>query len=1056
MSEGAVGSLEVPEIAAIGAPDCRCVAFSPDGSALALVAGGRLTFCEYPGRAVWSVPCDLDAGRPADVAWGFGAERLYVLGNGALAAYEFEWGDGVTLPDWLAGYGALSALTASPDGRFLVAGTTAGPVLVLDDPTQAPLVLRGTDPATALCWRPDGSELCVARGDTLEFWDVADQAMLTSVRLPEPQVDRLAWSPEGGLLAAADPSGVHLIRVGALSDRMVTMHWPGTGPPAAVQFTRDGRQLLVGFRDGSVVTVNRSLRPLGTIPADIAYPGTLAVSNTGLLAIRTSPATVSLVELPDTVAGSGRAVAAGRRWAARHGRTVGRRAPSAAGYVTGSLRHSVLPASHPATAFAWWPDGRSACLATEDGTLSRIRPPSVQPLWRQGVHGVSDIAVSQEGLVAAVHPDGVTVLDSAGEPVATLAGASPLAWSSYGEAGFARAAGPALALTEPSGDPAGGEHATPRQVLILRPRAPEQPPLRLPMPDGVTGVSWSPVSHHLAAAGRGQVVLWDTRTGRRDPAPLPAGSSGRLTGPLAWSADGRRLAAVARGDRTAHVLVWNTATWRVVRELAVASRTDGPPLAWSPDSRVLAVTTSGPAGSSSGARDQVELWDVLTGQRLTVLSRPDMARVTSLAWSPDGDTIAVRQADGTEVLWDVVGAALPDVGDIAELPADREVLVKLARAATDVGMSVPLSLLAGLLALAGGDPPEELMALTAHRGVAALRGLGWSLDARVGLAVLLAADLRRDPVYLAPGEAARDDLAMALRRVLGGSPCPVSHVPVPLVELTGLLDDEKKLERLMTLLNLLGPEAVAAEPSLPARLRHLRDELTPLTASQRRMLGVQVQLAGEGGSEGGAGGQGRAGVARHGSIGALLLSQLALPTMVFAIRHARDELLYRTRSGSPPPAPRSAVLVLDDTAAAHGHVGVTLRLVAHLIATTVVRKGHRCALVTLGTPAADVMLSRPEDVIQIWTAGTDMPPDADAASRLAGTLVSQVATVHGGETRVILLTHPYQPPLAYPGSLTVRVHYPGHPVSIDDPLCFVMPPEPTATELIGTISRLIS
>jgi hypothetical protein len=197
-------------------------------------------------------------------------------------------------------------------------------------------------------------------------------------------------------------------------------------------------------------------------------------------------------------------------------------------------------------------------------------------------------------------------------------------------------------------------------------------------------------------------------------------------------------------------------------------------------------------------------------------------------------------------------------------------------------------------------------------------------------------------------------------------------------------------------------------------------------------------------------------VARRGSINALLLSQLALPKMVFAIRHARDELLYRTRSGSPPPAPRGAVLVLDDTAAAHGHVGVTLRLVAHLIATTVVRKGHRCALVTLGTPAADVTLSRPEDVIQIWTAGTDMPPDAEAASRLAGAVVSQMATLHGGDTRVILLTHPYQPPLAYPGSLTVRVHYPGHPVSIDDPFCFVMAPEPTATELIGTISRLIS
>ncbi|MBV9448162.1 MAG: WD40 repeat domain-containing protein [Streptosporangiaceae bacterium] len=1049
MTEGPADSLGDATIVAIAASDCRCVAFSPDGSALALVAGGRLTFLEYPDRPVWSVPCELDPARPADVVWGFGSERLYVLGNGMILGYGFESGGEVASPDWLTGYGAMSAITASPDGRFVVAGTMTGPVLALDDLTRAPLVLRGTDPATALCWRPDGSELCVARADTLEFWDVADQAMLASVHLPEARVDRLAWSPDGGLLAAAGQSGVHQIRVGALSDLVTTAYWPAiTGPPVSVQFCRDGRRLLIGVRDDSVVAVSRTLRPLDTIPADIAYPSTLAISSTGLLAIRTSRVTVGLVELPDTLPGHGRTGEAGRRWAARHGRTVGRRRPATSGYVTGPLRPAVLPATHPVAAFAWWPDGRSACLATADGMLARIRPPSVQHVWQLAIPRVSHIAISHDGLIAATSQDGVIVLNSEGNLVATLAGTGPLAWSPPGTAE------PALAVIEPPADPAGRQRPAPRRVLILRPRTGDQPVQRLPMPDGVNGLSWSPAGPLLAVAGRGHVVLWDTRTGRRDPAPLPAGSSDRLTGPLAWSADGRRLAAVARGDRRARVLVWNTANWQVIKELPVASRPDEPPLTWSPDSRVLAIATSAPGGASAAVRDQVELWDVLTGQRLTALSRPDMARVTALSWSPDGDTIAAAYADGTEVLWDVVGTALPDAGDIAELAFDREVLVRLACAAADAGAAVPLESLAGLLALVGGDPPEELMVLAAHRGVAALRALGWPLDARVGLATLLAADLRRDPVYLAPADATRDHLAMALRQVLVGPACPVSHAPIPVVELTGVLNGVT--DRLMTLLDLLGPDAVAAEPSLPARLRHLRDELTPLTASQRRMLGMRVPLAGEGGSEGGAGGQGRAGVARHGNIGALLLSQLALPPLVFAIRHARDELLYRTRSGSPPPAPRAAVLVLDDTAAAHGRVGVTLRLIAHLIAVTVIHQGYRCALVTLGAPATEAMLTRPEDLIRIWTAGTDMPPDADAGSRLARGLVPQLGTVHGGDTRVILLTHPYQPPLAYPGSITVRVHYPGGPVADDDPLCVVVPPEPTATELIGAVSRLIS
>ncbi len=1019
------------EIGMIGAADCRCVSFSPDGTALAVIAGGQLTFFEYPDRAIWSVPCDPAPAGPVQVAWGAGAQRLYVLGDGRLRGFESELGAPADVPEQMTGLGDFSAVTVSPDAQFVIAGTAAGPVLVLDDQVGAVLVLRGTDPVTALGWQPGGSELCVARGDIIEFWDVLDQAMLTSVRVPDTPVRQLAISPDGRLLAAAGPYGVHQIRLGAPNDRAVTSSW-SRAAPATVRYSRDGKLLLVGILGGDVAFIGRDLRESARIPADIASAGALDVSGSGLLAMRTSRAGLGIYELRDTAPGYGRAAAADRRWAARHGRTVGRRAPAAVSQGSGAATPTVLPAGQGSPAFAWWPDGRTACVTTGPGTLVRIRPPAAQPLWEWACPDgtITHVSVGPGGLAAVTHQDQVTVLDGDGQVLAAFPGGGPAAW----------APDERLAVAEPG--------ARPRQALLCQPREPGQAPQRLPMPDGVGSLGWSPDGSVLAAAGRGHVVLWDAQTRRRDLSPLRAGLPEQLTGPVAWSPDGQRLAAVVRKQRSSAIVIWNTRNWAVAQEIPAGAHRSGQPLDWSPDSRILTFAGRGVAD------DHVERWDTVMQRRLPALSQPGHGPITGLSWSPDGDTLQVAHADGPVILWDIADLGTGDPADDIELPFDREVLVRLVCAATGAGAAVPLSLLAGLLALLGVEPPEELLAFAAHRGVALLRGLRWPLPARVGLAALLAADLPRQSAYGAPPDATRDDLATAVRRILSGASCPVSRIPVPVVPLAELLD--RVDDRLLTFLDLLGPEAVAAEPGLPARLRRLKDELTPLTASQRRLLGMRVPLSGEGRSEGAIGGHGRAGVARHGRIDALLLTQLALPRRAFAIRYSRDELLYRTRGGSPPPGPRAAVLVLDDTAAAHGQVGVTLRLIAHLLATAMIRKGHRCALVTLGAPAADVILSRPEDLIRIWTAGTDAPPDPDACARLAGGLLTRLAAERTGDARMIVLTHPYQPAFPHGGCITVRVHYPGHPVSTDDPFSLSLPPDPTAAELSSAVTRLVT
>ncbi|MEU7186045.1 trypsin-like peptidase domain-containing protein [Streptomyces sp. NPDC045369] len=167
----------------------------------------------------------------------------------------------------------------------------------------------------------------------------------------------------------------------------------------------------------------------------------------------------------------------------------------------------------------------------------------------------------------------------------------------------------------------------------------------------VHGAAFSPDGRTLVTSHSGwKVRLWDVRT-RKQTAVLAAGS------PAVFSPDG---GTIATGGPRGKVLLRDARTHRRTGELPVYRDDDGAwpaLLAYSPDGRTLAVTVTG-HDTSRSAKSEVQLWDVREKRRTATL-KGHTGEVQSLAFSPDGTTLATGASDATTRLWDVRGQRSP-------------------------------------------------------------------------------------------------------------------------------------------------------------------------------------------------------------------------------------------------------------------------------------------------------------------------------------------------------------------------------------------------------------
>jgi WD40 repeat protein len=312
-----------------------------------------------------------------------------------------------------------------------------------------------------------------------------------------------------------------------------------------------------------------------------------------------------------------------------------------------------------ATVVAFSPDGRWLATGGQDQVVKlwSLAPAPASHILRSPGFSILDVAVSPDGRTVAVasrdnqrDAGQVKRYDAAtGQERATLTPAFVAVSVAFSADGRTLAAG--------------GYQPTdraPRGVVHLWETATGKRQTTLPghYPFEVR-VSFAPAGHLLATRDDKAVRLWDVTPGkerivqeRRVDADRPFGDS------LAWTPDAARVALASWGS--AQVWLWEPGTetlhgpfgpgWRGASGSASGRVGDQrSTIACSADGKLLAFpvrtgVVSGPAA--------VAVVEAATGRvRLTL--RGHKAPIWSVAFAPDGRTLATGSQDGTVILWDL-------------------------------------------------------------------------------------------------------------------------------------------------------------------------------------------------------------------------------------------------------------------------------------------------------------------------------------------------------------------------------------------------------------------
>jgi WD40 repeat protein len=584
-------------------------------------------------------------------------------------------------PEALAATPAVS-LACSPDGRLVAIGLEDGTVkLVRPDGSGEPLLLRGHSGAVGrLAFRGDGKVLATAGQEgTVRLWDIPGGKALATFTDSAGPYRMLAWYADGKTLLVQDGSdAVRLWDVRAETARTIVP----SAASAGAALTPDGKKLIVQRPNGTL-EVWESSGALQTVLLKARGPaGPLRFSPDGKTLAAGSRSLDGSVVLWEVATGKERANLLGHRAAisaltfSADGQTL--LTASMDGTVklwaAGSDREKLtFKAGGNPTNLTLSPPGGLLALGGFDGHLqlwdlraNRSHATLQRPGGKATALGFSSDgkllvstsalggggrlwdAVTGEarydapaGAALAVSPDGKTlaILHPAPAPAPTSGERRLVLWDVAAQKEIKTLGGPlktfgsailtfspdgkTLAVRASRGDFWLRDVATGRDLVALTAAYSE----------GI--VQFSHDGKLVALYDRGQVRCFDTATGE---------DRARVSGSIYFtlSPDGKLLATSSPGS----VRLWDAATGAELASLTAGQGREVSFLVFSPDGSKLA--------GFAPYDTVIRFWDVAARKELRSLPMPG-GGARSVAFAPDGQTLAVAMPDGTVQLFDPVG-----------------------------------------------------------------------------------------------------------------------------------------------------------------------------------------------------------------------------------------------------------------------------------------------------------------------------------------------------------------------------------------------------------------